>query len=914
PSAPSAPDLIAASDSGSSSTDNITNVTAPTFSGTAEAGSTVKIYDGGTLVGTGTATGGNYSITTSALIPGVHSITATATDAAGNVSAASSGLSVTIDTTAPSAPSAPDLIAASDSGSSSTDNITNDKSPTLTGTAESDSTVKIFVDGVEKGSGMASAGGVYSITTSNLADGTYTITATATDTAGNVSVVSSGLSITIDTTKPSVIVSSSPNPVSNGSSSTITYQFSETVTGFDVGDTSATRGTLSNFAVVDGDTYTQTYSRTSASSGAHVDVTNNSYTDVAGNAGSGGGTGNLPAGVAGEPINLALPNPSADASQVITITVAGMPSDWTLNAGTNNGDGTWIVQTSDPGTLTVTTPATYSGALVLGVSMNWTNADGSAGNVFVASNVEAYAPGNPIFALSSDDNLTGSSGSDLFVFADPSAQNVIHNFDVANDQIDLIGFAGANGYGDLTITNDGNGNAVISFAAGSTITVKGVDASVLSEGNFMFNVDPVTVNTGTITLHDGSMMPLGGMIENSGLIALGSADASTSLEILFRGVTLSGGGQVTLSDSSQNVIFASNPASTLTNLDNTLSGAGQIGLGQMHLVNAGTILANGVNALVIDTGSNIVTNSGTLRAIGSGVLIIESGLANSGNLRADGGSIIVNGDVTGSGSAAISGAGIIEFGATSSGNVIFADDAAGKLVLGNSTGFTGTISGFDAGNTLVFGDVVFDSSVLVRYTANDAGTGGMLTVSDGAQTVQITVVGEYAAAGLQLNGQGSGTLMAYDAAAVNHIMTGGLSNDVLTGGGGNDILVGGAGADILTGGTGSDTFVFLKSDPASVDTIMDFNTATLANGGDLLNIQDLLTGFTDLPGTLTLSDLVTSGHISFVGNSDNANTLVQFDSNGSTAGGTTGDLALLQGLVFTSPSATLTSLNDNVIL
>src|SRR5262249_33706993 len=55
PSAPSTPDLTAASDSGSSSTDNITKVTTPTFSGTAEAGSTVTIYSGGVAVGSGVA-------------------------------------------------------------------------------------------------------------------------------------------------------------------------------------------------------------------------------------------------------------------------------------------------------------------------------------------------------------------------------------------------------------------------------------------------------------------------------------------------------------------------------------------------------------------------------------------------------------------------------------------------------------------------------------------------------------------------------------------------------------------------------------------------------------------------------------------------------------------------------------------
>src|SRR5207253_83372 len=95
------PDLITASDSGTSSTDNLTNVTTSTFTGTAEAGSTVTIFDGATAVGSGTATGGSYSITTSALSDGVHSITAKATDAAGNTGAASGSLSVTIDTAGP---------------------------------------------------------------------------------------------------------------------------------------------------------------------------------------------------------------------------------------------------------------------------------------------------------------------------------------------------------------------------------------------------------------------------------------------------------------------------------------------------------------------------------------------------------------------------------------------------------------------------------------------------------------------------------------------------------------------------------------------------------------------------------------------------------------------------------------------
>ena len=51
------------------------------------------------------------------------------------------------------------------------------------------------------------------------------------------------------------------------------------------------------------------------------------------------------------------------------------------------------------------------------------------------------------------------------------------------------------------------------------------------------------------------------------------------LQIAGDGVTLEGGGQIVMSDSEMNFILGTNSTSVLTNLDNTISGAGQIGLG-----------------------------------------------------------------------------------------------------------------------------------------------------------------------------------------------------------------------------------------------------------------------------------------------------------------------------------------------
>ena len=63
PAAPSTPDLDAASDSGTSNSDDLTNDNTPTFTGTAEANATVTIYVDSVANGSGVATGGSYSIT-----------------------------------------------------------------------------------------------------------------------------------------------------------------------------------------------------------------------------------------------------------------------------------------------------------------------------------------------------------------------------------------------------------------------------------------------------------------------------------------------------------------------------------------------------------------------------------------------------------------------------------------------------------------------------------------------------------------------------------------------------------------------------------------------------------------------------------------------------------------------------------
>ena len=104
PAPPSTPNLHPTKDTGASNTDNVTSVTSPYLTGTAEGLSVIHAYDAGRLVGTYAANDvGFYDITVTGMAHGVHRLTVTATDAVGNVSAHSGELVVTVDTAAPAA-------------------------------------------------------------------------------------------------------------------------------------------------------------------------------------------------------------------------------------------------------------------------------------------------------------------------------------------------------------------------------------------------------------------------------------------------------------------------------------------------------------------------------------------------------------------------------------------------------------------------------------------------------------------------------------------------------------------------------------------------------------------------------------------------------------------------------------------
>ncbi len=192
--APAAPVLVS---------DSVVNTNHVLLSGTAEANSTVTVYDGTTVVGTATASAnGSWSVTTTALSTGSQVLTATATDAAGNTSAHSAALDPVIGPS--STPSAPVI--------TSGDHVTNDNTVTVSGTAAAGSAVTVFDGATKLGTTTVGSNGTWSYTTTALTDGKHSLTATDT-VSGQTSASSSAATLTIDTKAPAAPVLTSDSVV-----------------------------------------------------------------------------------------------------------------------------------------------------------------------------------------------------------------------------------------------------------------------------------------------------------------------------------------------------------------------------------------------------------------------------------------------------------------------------------------------------------------------------------------------------------------------------------------------------------------------------------------------------------------------------------------------------------------------------
>ncbi|WP_166838575.1 Ig-like domain-containing protein [Rheinheimera pleomorphica] len=647
PAAPSTPDLAAGSDSGSSSTDNITNDNTPTFTGTAEANSTVSVISSvsGTLGTTSADGAGNWSFTAGAMASGAHTITATATDAATNTSVASPGLAITIDTTTPAAPSAPDLSAASDSGSSNTDNLTNNTTPSFTGTAEANSTVSVMssLSGT-LGSTTADGSGNWSFTAGAMSAGTHTITATATDVSGNTSGASSGLAITIDTTVPSVASVSVPANAtySSGQNLDFTVNSSENVT-LDTGG-----GTPQLALTIGATTRQATYLSGSGSSALLFRYTvqagdnDSDGIAVAGSIDTNGGTVR---DAAGNALNTTLNAVGATANVLVdavapTVSSVSVPANATYSSGQNldftvNSSENITVDTGG-GTpqlaLTIgatTRQATYlsgSGSSALVFRYTVQAGDSDSDGIAVAASIDTNggtmrdAAGN---ALNTTLNAVGATTSVLVDAVAPTLQTLNPADGASNVAVDanfVMTFSEniALGAGDIVIYDSADTPVVsIDVAAnGGQLSITNNELTINPTADLNENTSYyIQLANGAIT--DLAGTPYAGLADNTSWnFTVADITPPTVTAITVNGAPL------TTAESMQfTVTFDEVPANvTVADFSLTLSGATvSANIASVSAVNANSVTVtidqiSGTGTLRLD----VIANSGITDALGNG--------------------------------------------------------------------------------------------------------------------------------------------------------------------------------------------------------------------------------------------------------------------------------------------------------
>ncbi len=241
PAAPTSPlDLLAASDSGSSNSDNITNNTQPRL----VVGALPVGMAGAQLLVDGVMVEAAYDANDGTLRPvqalehGERNFSFRWVDTAGNIGAAGTALAVQIDTIAPSL-RVTNIDISADSGSSNSDFITRTPAQTITGQLNNALTTGDKVFGSVNGgtswtdvTSMINSGGQLSWTGVTLLEGNSSVQFRVVDVAGNISPISSQ-DYSLDLTPPETMVRNIDISADTGISDSdfITKEATQTVTG-----------------------------------------------------------------------------------------------------------------------------------------------------------------------------------------------------------------------------------------------------------------------------------------------------------------------------------------------------------------------------------------------------------------------------------------------------------------------------------------------------------------------------------------------------------------------------------------------------------------------------------------------------------------------------------------------------------
>ncbi len=275
--------------------------------------------------------------------------------------------------------------------------------------------------------------------------------------------------------------------------------------------------------------------------------------------------------------------------------------------------------------------------------------------------------------------------------------------------------------------------------------------------------------TDTLSFNNGATLTVSGStISNAGSITMNGSANTTALEINAANVTLSGGGTLTLSNFASNIIGGSSGTDVLTNQE-TIQGAGNIGVGQIGLNNQGTIDANQSVGMTLQVSSAGGTNTGTLEAsAGSKLTFFGGTYANAGGTILNNAStILFDGGVTiNGGTITQTGAGLIQLADVTINTALSNNGTSTIEVIGGGNTVSGTLTNPTGGVLQI------DNGGILNITGSSIVNNGTFTMNGSANTTAL----EINAANVTLSGSGTLTLSNF----ASNIIGGSSGTDVLT--------------------------------------------------------------------------------------------------------------------------------------
>nr|WP_315258574.1 Ig-like domain-containing protein [uncultured Duganella sp.] len=351
------------------------------------------------------------------------------TDAAGN---SNTGVTptppISIDTLPPVAVGNTVLFSA-DNGSSATDLVTNVAAQTISGTLNGALGAGEFVEvSLDNGASWngTTGGAAWMLSGATLNNGSNTLQVRVTDGAGNHGAVYATTYV-LDTTAPTVTITSNMNAVKAGETATISFTFSEAVDGFSLADISAGSGVLSNLVQTANPlVYTALYTPNAGVNGVNdaISVMAASYTDRAGNGGTGGSSAAIAVDTQAPSTTGATVVFSSDSGAVDLVTnVAAQDISGTLSANLLGGEtvqvsldngSSWVSATITGANSWQLTGQTLSSGAGHSVQVRVSDAAGNHGTPFSAAYTLDQT--QPTLVISSSKTVLNSADAPLITF------------------------------------------------------------------------------------------------------------------------------------------------------------------------------------------------------------------------------------------------------------------------------------------------------------------------------------------------------------------------------------------------------------------------------------------------------------------------------------------------------------------